>query len=222
MYEQKQQTKRLFGSDQTMGLFVALYLILLAFFILLNAVSEQAAVKAEAAMNSVNNTFKEAKSLQNQRTLDPSSATEPANDIVLRQISRAFLSEMELQGRFSSAGGSVFEVQFPADNMFQRGSFRVRSDMTVFLDQLISVVQNAPASKPQRLVLMFGAGAGPVDREMTRAQEIAVRRAGSLARYLQDKGVGNGVFTIGFAPIPEGEILAVFHSAVGRSLDQRS
>ncbi len=213
MYEPEQQTKRLFGSDNTMGLFVALYLILLAFFILLNAVSEQAAVKAEAAMNSVNVTFKENHRPENQLTVDPVAADEPANDVVLRQISRAFMSEMELQGRFSTAGGNVFEVQFPADNMFERGSFRVKPGMTGFLDQLIAAVREAPVGRKQSLALMFGAGVGAVDREMTRAQEIAVRRAGSLARYMQANGVPDGLYTIGFVAIPEGEILAAFQSA---------
>lgn len=212
MYEPEQHTKRLFGSDNTMGLFVALYLILLAFFILLNAVSEHAAVKADAAMNSVNATFKDNSLPDNQLNVDPTATDDPANDVVLKQVSRAFLAEMELQGRFSSAGGGVFEVQFPADNMFERGSFRVRSGMTGFLDQLIKVVQEAPDRSQQKVAFMFGAGTGVVDREMTRAQEIAVRRAGSLARYLRAKGVPDGLYTIGFVAIAEGEILAAFQS----------
>ena len=212
MYEPEQQTKHLFGSDNTMGLFVALYLILLAFFILLNAVSEQAAVKAEAAMDSVNATFKENKRPQNPETIDPSAVDVPANDLVLRQVSRAFLVEMELQGRFSTAGGNVFEVQFPADNMFERGSFRVKSNMTGFLDQLIAAVQNPVDGREQKIALMFGSGLGSVDREMTRAQEVAVRRAGSLARYLRAKGVPDGLYTIGFVSIPEDQVLAVFQS----------
>lgn len=221
MYEPEQQTKRLFGSDNTMGLFVALYLILLAFFILLNAVSEQAAVKAEAAMDSVNATFKENNRPENPQTIDPSAEDEPANDLVLRQVSRAFLAEMDLQGRFSSAGGSVFEVQFPADNMFERGSFRVKSNMTGFLDQLIVAVQNPANGNKQKLALMFGSGVGAVDREMTRAQEIAVRRAGSLARYLRGKGVADGLYTIGFVSIPEGQILAAFQSASSTVVGRR-
>jgi len=212
MYEFNQQTKRLFGSDNTMGLFVALYLILLAFFILLNAVSEQAIVKAEAAMESVNTTFKETKDLDNVFTTDPAAIEAPANDQTLNQIRYAFLTEMELEGRFSTEGGNIFEVQFSADSMFQRGSFRVRPERTIFLDRLIELVQQSPNSQSQKIALMFGSGSGPVDREMTRAQEIAVRRAGSLARYFREKGVPDGVFTIGFVSIPEGEIFAAFRS----------
>jgi len=205
--------KRLFGSEGTMGLFVALYLILLAFFILLNAVSEQAASRAAAAMESVNVTFKESKQPDNNPTIDPSAADLAAKDVVLSQMRRAFLAEMEIEGRFSSQGGNTFEVEFPAENLFSKGSLRVRPDMTPFLDQLIAAVQNAPRGKRQQLAIMFGSGAGTVDREMTRAQEIAVRRAGALARYLQRNGIADGVFTTGFVGIPEGQIRAAFWSA---------
>jgi len=213
MYQEEQQTKRLFGTDPTMGLFVALYLILLAFFIMLNAVSEQASSRAEAAVKSVNATFHEANQPKNKPTIDPSAQDVAANDVVLRKISRAFLAEMEIKGRFSTAGGNVFEVQFPADYLFERGSMRVRTDMNPFLDQLIKAVAQSPVSKKQQVAIMFGSGAGSVDREMTRSQEIAVRRAGSIARYLRQKGVSDGVFTTGFVAVPEGQILAVFHSA---------
>lgn len=199
-----------------MGLFVALYLILLAFFIMLNAVSEQAANRAAAAMESVNDTFKETRQQEAERSIDPSARDVASKDIVLSQVQRTFLAELELEGRFASSGGNTFEVEFPADMLFQRGSFRVRSDMTPFLDQLIAAVQSAPAHKPQQLAILFGSGAGAVDREMTRPQEIAVRRAGAIGRYLKRRGVVDGVFTTGFVAIPEGQIRAAFWSAPDR------
>jgi hypothetical protein len=214
--------RRLFGSEGTMGLFVALYLILLAFFILLNAVSEQAASKAAAAMESVNVTFKESRQVDNRPTIDPSAADLASKDVVLRQVSRAFLAEMDLPGRFATKGGNSFEVQFPTDNLFLRGSLRVRPDMRPFLDQLIAAVQAAPNGKPQQLAILFGTGSGPVARVMTRPQEIAVRRAGALARYLRRKGLADGSYTVGFTAIPEGEIKAAFWSAPSKGRGSRS
>jgi len=205
--------RRLFGSDGTMGLFVALYLILLAFFILLNAVSEHEAHKAVEAMESVNSTFKDPKQIENNPTIDPSAADVAAKDQVLSKISHAFFAELDIQGRFSTQGGNTFEVQFPSDRMFRRGSFRVRPDMMPFLDQLVTAVQSAPTGKKQQLAILFGTGTGPVDREMTRSQEVAVRRAGAIARYLREQGIADGTFTTGFSAIPEGQILAAFWSA---------
>ncbi|MBL4838005.1 MAG: hypothetical protein JKY34_10550 [Kordiimonadaceae bacterium] len=214
MYDQEETTKKIFGSDPTMGLFVALYLILLAFFILLNAVSNQAFQRAEAAIESVNASFNDvAKVRDPQINIDPTVELHASNNPVLKKISQAFFVEMELQGRFSSAGGGTFEVEFPADVLFQRGSFRVKAGMTGFLDQLLAAVKKPLNGEKQQVAFMFGSGIKPVDRIMTRSQEIAVRRAGSLARYLISQGVEKGVFTTGFVAIPEGQMLAVFLSA---------
>jgi len=212
------QIKRLFGGDGTMGLFVALYLILLAFFILLNSVSEHAALRAVAAMESVKSTFNDPRQVENRPTIDPSAVDIAANDQVLSKISQAFIAKLEIKGRFSTQGGNTFQVQFPADRMFQRGSFRVRGDITPFLDQLVTAVQSAPAGKKQQIAIMFGTGPGPVAREMTRSQEVAVRRAGAIARHLREQGIADGTFTTGFSAIPEGQILAAFWSAPNSSL----
>ncbi|MBL4789455.1 MAG: hypothetical protein JKY60_10550 [Kordiimonadaceae bacterium] len=213
MYSEDHQKKRIFGSDTTMGLFVGLYLILLAFFIMLNAVSEQAADRAQLAIDSVNSTFKEAKALENQLTIDPAAQNIAAKDQVLSIISQAFLAKMQLSGRFSSDGGSVFEVQFSADKLFQPGSFRLRRDMLPFLDQLVAAVKSGPKDKRQQIALMFGVGVRPVDKEMTRSQEAAIRRAETVALYLGSQGIPNGLFVTGFVAIPEGEVLAAFRSA---------
>lgn len=212
MYKDQHQTKRLFGTDPTMGLFVALYLILLAFFILMNAVSTHAASKASEAMESVHSTFHLANQPKNRPTIDPSAQDIPSNDLTLKAISRVFYTEMEISGRYSKAGGNVFEVEFPADYLFERGSMRVRKSMHPFLDQILAAVKSQGDGRKQ-LAFMFGVGTAQVDREITRSQEIAIRRAGSLARYLQEKGISDGDFATGFVAIPEGMVLAAFHTA---------
>ena len=196
-----------------MGLFVALYLILLTFFILLNSMSQQTAGRAVAAMESVNVTFNVSKQLDNNATIDPSAEDIAVKDRVLSAVQRAFLTEMELPGRFGTQGGNTFEVEFPAARLFRRGSLRVKPEVTPFLDQLVAAVQLGNRGNTSQLALLFGSGEGTVDRVMTRPQEIAVRRAGALARHLQNSGVPDGTFTTGFAAIPEGQILAAFWSA---------
>lgn len=213
MYSEEPKTKKLFGSDGTMGLFVALYLILLTFFILLNSMSQQIAGRAVAAMESVNDTFNVSKQIDNIVTIDPSAENVAANDRVLSAVQRAFIAQMELPGRFGTQGGNTFEVEFPADRLFRRGSLKVKPEVTPFLDQLVTAVQLENKGRTSQLALLFGSGQGTVARVMTRPQEIAIRRAGALARHLKNSGVPDGTFTTGFAAIPEGQILAAFWSA---------
>ena len=218
MHVEENRHKKIFGNEGTMGLFVALYLILLAFFILLNAVSEQAANRAAAAMESVNTTFRESSVQNREPTADPNAEEIAANDSVLSSVGRTFLAEMELNGRFAAHGGNTFEVTFPVDYLFEPGSFRVRRSMTPFLDQLIEAVRTAPAGKAQQVAFLFGTGSAEVSREMTRGQEMAVRRAGALARYVVANGLEESEFSVGFTAVSESEVLAVFWSAPDRSV----
>lgn len=213
MHVDESRHKKIFGNEGTMGLFVALYLILLAFFILLNAVSEQAANRAAAAMESVNSTFNESDAPSQKPTADPNAEDIATNDSVLSSVGRTFLSEMELSGRYAAHGGNTFEVTFPVDYLFEPGSFRVRRSMTPFLDQLITAVRSAPGGKSQQVAFLFGTGSSEVSRVITRGQEMAVRRAGALARYVTSNGLESAEFTVGFTAVSESEVLAVFWSA---------
>ncbi|WP_417452144.1 hypothetical protein [Kordiimonas sp.] len=211
MFIEQERTRRLFGSDNTLGLFVALYLILLAFFIVLTSVSQHAADRAAVAMESVNQTF-DARAENVRRNLDPRASDNPSNDTVLRSVQQSFYAEFGIEGRFGTRGGNTFEVEFPQEYLFTPGSFGIRQDMHGFLDQLLTAQQSGFADARQEIAFMFGSGKGPVAAEMTRSQEIAIRRAGSLARYLKGKGVPDGSLVTGFVGIDEGQILAVFRT----------
>lgn len=213
MYLEQQQTRKVFGSDSTMGLFVALYLILLAFFIVLTSVSRQSAMRASDAMQSVNTVFREVDDARNGS--DTEAVQTAASDPVLIDIQRAFTSAFDVQGQFAVAGGNVYQVQMPAAYLFEPGSFRVRTAVHPALDELLDVLVTAPNGQRQELALMFGRGAGAVDRELTRTQEIAIRRAGSFARYMEAGGFDN--FSAGFADIEPDQILLIFRNASFRS-----
>lgn len=213
MYLENQQTRKVFGSDSTMGLFVALYLILLAFFIVLTSVSQQSAMRASDAMESVNNVFKEDGDARNGA--DPIAVQSAASDPVLIDIERAFTSAFDIQGQFAVAGGNIYQVQMPAAYLFDPGSFRVRTAVHPTLDELLDVLISAPNGQRQELALMFGRGDGTVDRELTRTQEIAIRRAGSFARYMEAGGFEN--FSAGFSDIAADQIMLVFRNASFRS-----
>ncbi len=209
MYIEEQQTRKVFGSDSTMGLFVALYLILLAFFIVLTAVSQQSASRASAAMESVNTAFKEAGDTRNGSNLKAMRSA--ASDPVLIEIEKAFTSAFDVKGQYAVAGGNIYQVKLPLDYLFEPGSYRVRGTIHSTLDELLSLLRTAPTTQKQELTLLFGSGPGMVDRELTRTQEIAVRRAGSFARYMEDGGFSN--FSAGFADIAVDEVMLVFRNA---------
>jgi len=209
MYIEEQQTRKVFGSDSTMGLFVALYLILLAFFIVLTSISQQSTSRASAAMESVNEAFKEAGVADNG--FNPSDLQSAASDPVLIEIERAFSTAFDVKGQFAVSGGYIYQVQLPASYLFEAGSFRVRASVHPVLNELLSVLKKAPSGRKQEMALLFGSGVATIDRELTRSQEIAVRRAGSFARYMQEQNFSN--ISSGFMALPEDQIMVVFRNA---------
>lgn len=211
MYIEEHRTRKVFGSDSTMGLFVALYLILLAFFIVLTSVSQQSAQRASAAMDSVNTVFMEDGSTREGE--GERAVVNAASDPVLIEIDRALSSVFNVRGQYAEYGGNIYQVQMPVAAFFEAGSFRVRSDTRPLLEELLTVLTDAPYGHRQELALLFGVGAGTVDREMTRSQEVAVRRAGSFARFMEDRGFKD--FSTGFAAVPDDQVLLVFRNIPG-------
>lgn len=206
MYIEEQTNRKIFGSDSTLGLFVALYLILLAFFIILASVSRQSTAKASAAMESVNTVFNESvghtapDSYFSQLTL-------ASADPVLVGIKTSFMSEFDVEGEFGVSDGYIYQAQMPASYLFEPGSYLMRATIHPVIDQILVTLSGAAGGQTE-MALLFGKGVGSTDRELTRTQEIAVRRAGSFARYVEEAGMFN--FSSGFAEIPIDEILIVF------------
>lgn len=212
MYIEEQQTRKVFGSDSTMGMFVALYLILLAFFIVLTSISQQSAARATAAMESVNAVFNEAGVADNGFNEDDLRSA--AADSVLIEIEQAFSAAFNVTGQYAVSGGHIYQVQLPVTYLFEPGSFRVRPDVHPVLDELLEILKNAPNGQKQEMALLFGSGGPAVDRELTRSQEIAVRRSGSFARYMQDRAFKN--VSSGFTTLEEDQIILVFRNAAYR------
>ena len=214
MYEEEHQTKRLFGTDSSMGLFVSLYLILLAFFIVLNSISNQQASRAGAVMESVTDTFVR-KHPASADTPDPLNETqEPGpKDELLTDIEGMFQTEFALSARYPAEGGTVLEVTIPAAYLFVAGDLEVRSDRHAFLRDLTDVLSKTDGIHRQEVAFLFGSGEGLVSSTLSRQQELAVRRAGSLGRLLRSMGLEGGAYSTGFAPVKEGEIVALFRRA---------
>lgn len=207
MDQYPQATRKIFGSDTTMGLFVALYLILLAFFIILTAVSSQSQTRANEAMDSVNETFLKRNKISSGQSYE-ALAKAAADDPVLRSIQSRLSSSFNVSGTFEYSNGYVYQVRLPIEYLFEAGSFRVRQRAHSALIDVLKILSESGQSRAQDLSLLFGIGSRSPEREMTRRQEIAVRRADSFASFAGDyEGLQ---FSSGFASFPEDEILLVF------------
>ena len=211
MYEDHTYGKRLLGKDNTMSLFVSLYLILLAFFVILNSISNQATAKSAAAINSVNNTFSnENPSPATELDLQSDEVISAPLDDLLTKIQGRFYAEFEIEGRFSNEGGRALQIRFPVHYIFDRGSLELGTARQTFLKDVVNDLNNINVGDRLDVAFLFGTGGKLTSKDVTRSQEIAIRRAGALARYLRTQGIRAGQFSTGFSGGENDQIIAIF------------
>lgn len=199
------------ASDHTMGLFVSLYLILLAFFIVLDSASVRVAGLTEQAVDSVNETFRDEAGEQNQQSV-PDTAGEARRKAELQAVRGLFSQALAVEGLLSGPDGSRFEVQFPASLLFRDGALDVRADRRTFLRDLTRIAQGADAGYRRDILILFGSGAAAGQGVQDAIDLLSIRRSASLANQFAENGLQRQRFASGFAPIKVGDILVLYRT----------
>lgn len=190
-----------------MGLFVSLYLILLAFFIVLNAISNQSRARTEAVIDSLVDTFERpfqaaAKSL---RLTDKPRATPPPRDY-RSQANTLMASIASFDDGGPSLGGNVLKLSVPDHALFFNGQARLSRQADVLLRRMAVLVQDADARERREVTIVFGRGSGTEDITLSR------RRADAIARMLVAQGMPPGHLAVGLRPGPADSVGFEFSS----------
>jgi len=195
--------QRLFGSDQTTGLFVSLYLILLAFFMVLGATSQRAADRAQAAIDSVNATFTGQSGLATDSKGLEDFRQRAGQDSVIQMLVENFYSQFEIQGKFTTDGNGTVEFDLPVDYVFADGSVQLTPRARFFLSQIAR--GSRTDLQGRRLQAAFLMADPTVDKLLpsraVRTQRRRVRQLGRIAYFMQQAGFRDADLSIGFFPI---------------------
>lgn len=197
-------------SDDTTGLFVSLYLIVLAFFVIMNSISNQDQNKVNAAQESVTRAFKNL--YEPEADFVDATANQDAetpNDEFYEQISGVFASLVGFEGRFPTKGGHVVRVKFDANDLFENKSVKFRAKQDDFLKQLASFLGGGRASEKREIEIVISSGknlpSGPKYWE-----NLTVLRAGAFAARLKELGVEENKIAIGIIKGPQDQIALTF------------
>jgi hypothetical protein len=98
----------------------------------------------------------------------------------------------------------------PIEYLFNRGAFELSDARKSFLKSVIDTLSATPVGSELDVAFMFGSGNMIVSRNVTRSQEVAIRRAGVLARTLRAEGMSEGQFSTGFTQAAEEEVVVIF------------
>lgn len=187
----------------SLSLFLALYLMLLAFFITLLSLSHFEEERSARAVDSVNAAFNrfETTSL-GLFTGDAGVAVQEAR-AWYDAVAGVLEAEIPASKITYRSQGRIMEVTLPAEALFVPGESRVRDAHLRLLDRMVAGVNAAPDG--YRYVMEFVIGSDyPTGDLLPLGETLAVARAGTLARIMVQRGAPAGSVVVGVAAGLEG------------------
>ncbi|WP_321391670.1 hypothetical protein [Emcibacter sp.] len=200
------------ASDQTTGVFVSLYLIVLAFFMVMNSISNQEENRVAAATESVTRAFKNPFE-PDADFIDVTSSADSVtpNDEFYDQIQGVFASLVGFDGKFPSKGGHIISVKFAANDLFERGTAQFRQDQQEFLNQLSSFLKGGRKSEKREIEFLVSTGkALPEGPQYWK--DVNILRAGAIVAKLEDMGISGNQISIGVARNDDALITVTFYN----------
>lgn len=199
-------TKPASKSPSTIMAALSLYLIILAFFIMMNTISQRESSRTSGVLASISSSFKD----YPQTTIiaieaaDQGAGEESAPGFE-KSIEELFESAFPLAVVVISEVFDQIEVTLPLDSMFTPGGTKIRGGNAPVLDRLANILEYRTPGKFRQLEALLswsppfragGSDAIALDGPGGDAL-LAVDRAGALARELTARGVRAAAISIG-------------------------
>jgi len=200
------------GSGNTTILqFLSLYLLVLAFFILLVTISTFEKVKSSAVMDSLNSTFA---TVLPPKT-DLTSFTSKSGPIVAGQAfqdktSKLFATTLGVEKIEVIQPGRVMRVQMAADSLFENEKAVIREAQRPMIDRLIASLSNRPPGFQFDMEFVIGS-AFATGTSLPIGQTLEMSRAGAFVREMLGRGIPPDAISIGMRHIEEGQIVMWFY-----------
>lgn len=195
---------------QTTSLFLALYLLVLAFFIVLVTISTPEEVKSWAVMDSLSSAFS---SLLPPST-DLTAFASRDGDLLAGQafqdeVTEIFSTAIQVAKIEIVQPGRLMRVRIPSDTLFFPETTDIREAQIPLLDRVVASISGATPGLRHDLEFIIGspfaAGEGlPIGETLETA------RVGEFARAMQSRGVPPRNVSVGLRPGNPDEIVVRF------------
>ncbi|PKR58249.1 flagellar motor protein MotB [Thalassospira lohafexi] len=187
-------------ANGAVALFLALYLLLLAFFILLNTISTFEEVKTREVQESLSSAFASilppTTSLQTVTSIEgPVVAAEDMQE----KLGHLFQTAIKVVRVQVIQPGKLMEVIMHVDQLFDPNSILIRERQSEFMDQLARVLADDQGYASYEMEMVMGSevgSKGTVEIE----NNLQIARAGSFARELIDVGAPQDHLFVGIDP----------------------
>jgi len=179
------------------SLFLSLFLLVLAFFILLVAISTVEDVKSNAVMDSLTSTF--AKSQLN--VSNPTEYTAKDGDILAGhqfqdQVTSLFATTLQVAKVEIVRPGQFMRVSVPTESMFAKEDAELRPVVIPLLDRLVASLSGRPPGLHFDMEFVMGVDYTSTG-ELPTGQTLEMSRARGVAEELAGRGVPPDAISIG-------------------------
>ena len=187
-------------------IFLGLFLLVLAFFILLVSISTFEKVKSSAVMDSLTSTF----TTVLPPTADPTQFNAKDGDFIAgeafqEEITQLFSTAIRVDKIEVVQPGRLMRLTMPASALFDEGAVTVRADQQALMDRVVAALSNRPPGLRQDMEVVLGT-ALLGDAALPVEQTLETQRAGSLARKLVGRGAPPDSISVGLKPGDMGQV----------------
>ena len=193
-----------------MALFLSLYILVLAFFIVLVTISTPEKIKSRAVMDSLTSTFA---SLLAPST-DLTAFTSKEGDFLAaqafqEQINAVFSSPIRIAQVTVVQPGRLMRVIMPSDSLFIPGTAEVREAHVPLLDRIVASLSVSTPGLHYDMEFLIGSPVAP-DGLLPVSETLETARAGAFARAMTARGTPPGSVAVGLRPGDPREIVMRF------------
>jgi len=189
-----------------MGL-VSLMLMLVAFFIVLVAMSEFDERRVRSALASIQDSFAGTPD-EIEGDDDLSAADAIALQAVRDELAGLFATELQID-RIERTGGGAVEIDVAADRLFADGTAQLQPTVRAVLERVIAALERRPPGYRYEIDVLVGRGSEAQESEMS------VARSGALVRAFIDAGAMRSAMAAGLRPEKPERVRLVLHLISG-------
>lgn len=184
----------------SLALFLALYLLVLAFFILLVSISKIEDTKSQAAMDSISSSF--ATILPPSLRLTAISESEGkilAGQQFQEQITNIFSTTIQVLKVEVVQPGRLMRIKMDTDGLFETDKDNIRETIKPLLDRIVASLSGRPPGLRFDMEFIMGSSY-ETGKILPIGQTLEMKRAGAFVREMLSRGVPPDSIAVGIKP----------------------
>lgn len=199
------------SAGQTTSLFLSLYVLVLAFFIVLVTISSPEKVKSRAVMDSLTSTFASLMTPSTELTTFSSKEGDfLAAQAFQEQVGNVFSTTIKVAKVEIVQPGRLMRVVMPSDSLFQPGTTEIRDAQVPLLDRIVASLSVTTPGQHYDLEFVIGVPYGP-NKSLPAGETLETARAGVFARAMLARGVPPDSIAVALRPGDAGEVVMRFY-----------